>query len=89
MDDVANVEYKAAEGGTVANIFIDDASGRQVRHLAKNAVLGTSGKFIWDGLGEKGQPLPIGQYIIYTELVTLQGKKQHFKNVVVLARRLS
>lgn len=87
IDDVATIQYALAEGGSVANIFIYDATGRQVRHLVKNAVMGTTGKFVWDGLDEKGQQLPIGQYIIYTELFTLQGKKQQFKNVIVLARR--
>jgi len=89
VDDAATIEYNGLEDGAVANLFIYDASGRKVRHLAKNAVLGTSGKFRWDGLDEKGQQLPIGQYIIYTELFTLQGKKQQFKNVIVLARRLN
>ena len=89
VDDVSTLTYTASEPGFVATIFIYDASGRQVRHLVKNAVLGNTGTFTWDGLDEKGQRLPVGQYIFYTELFTLQGKKQHFKNVVVLARRLN
>lgn len=89
LDDVATLTYTVNETGFVANVFVYDASGRQVRHLVKNAVLGRAGKFIWDGLDEKRQRLPVGQYIFYTELFTLQGKKQHFKNVVVLARRLN
>ena len=89
FDDVVMIEYTMPEGGSVANIFIYDAAGREVRHLAKNAVLGTSGKFIWDGGDEKSQRLPIGQYIVYTEIFNLHGKKQHFKNVIVLARRLN
>jgi hypothetical protein len=55
----------------------------------KNAILGSAGTFAWDGLDGKGQRLPIGQYIIYTELFNLQGKKRQFKNVIVLARRLN
>lgn len=89
VDDLATISYSMTEGGAVANIFVYDASGRQVRHLVKNAVLGTIGKFSWDGLDERNQRLPVGQYIFYTEIFTLQGKKQHFKNVVVLARRLN
>lgn len=86
-DDVCNVHYVLPESGFVANIFIYDAAGRQVKHLAKNAVLGSRGTFTWNGLDEAGQRLPVGQYIIYTELFTLQGKTKQFKNVVVLARR--
>lgn len=89
IDDAATIQYTMPEGGWVANIFIYDASGRQQRHLVKSAVLGTSGKFRWDGLDEKGRRLPVGQYVIYTEIFNLQGKKQQFKNVVVLARRLN
>ena len=48
-----------------------------------------NGSWNWDGLDEKGQKLLIGNYIIYTELFNLQGKKKQYKNVVVLARRLN
>ncbi len=60
-----------------------------MRHLVKNALLGLKGFWTWDGLGENGQRLPIGSYIIYTELFNLDGKKERFKNVVVLGRRLN
>lgn len=89
IDDVATIEYTTPENGYVANVFIYDAMGRQVRHLVKNAMLGTVGHFTWNGLDEKAQRLPVGQYIVYTELFNLQGKKKHFKNVIVLARRLN
>ena len=89
VDDVATITYMTAGNGSVANVFIYDVSGRQVRHLAKNALPGSSGTFAWNGLDEKGQRLPVGQYIIYTELFDLRGRKQKFKNVIVLARRLN
>jgi hypothetical protein len=89
VDDAATIKYVFTQGSAVANVFIYDATGRQVRHLVKNGTIGTAGIFVWDGLDEKGQRLPIGQYIIYSEVFTLEGKKQHFKNVIVLARRLN
>jgi hypothetical protein len=51
--------------------------------------LGISGRWVWDGLDEKGMKLPVGTYILYTELFSLQGKKERHKQVVVLARRLN
>jgi hypothetical protein len=87
-DDAVAITYSVPEGGAVANVFVFDASGRRVRHLVKNAVLGSTGQFTWNGLDEQGRLLPTGHYIIYTEVFTLQGKKRQFKNAVVLARRL-
>jgi hypothetical protein len=60
-----------------------------VRYLAKNALLGLKGSWNWDGLNESGQRLAIGTYIVFTEIFNLHGKKQQFKNTVVLARKLS
>jgi hypothetical protein len=88
-DDIATVQYSVNQPGFVANITILDAAGRQVRHLVKNNTLGLTGSWNWDGLNEKGAKLPIGTYIIYTELFNLDGKKERFKNTIVLARRLN
>ena len=89
IDDIATIQYQITETGYVVNISIFDVNGRLVRHLVKNATLGLKGSWNWDGLDEKGQKLLIGNYIIYTELFNLKGKKKQFKNVVVLARRLN
>ena len=88
FEDLATIQYKLEETGYVANISIYDATGKLVRHLVKNATLSLSGSWKWDGLNEKGQKLPVGTYIVYTEMFNLQGKKKSFKNVVVLARKL-
>lgn len=89
IDDIATIQFQINETGYVGNVTIFDVSGRMVRHLVKNATLGLKGSWNWDGLDEKGLKLLIGNYIIYTELFNLQGKKKQFKNVVVLARRLN
>jgi hypothetical protein len=88
-DDIATIAYHVTEPGYVANVSIFDANGRMVRYLAKNALLGLKGSWNWDGLNESGQKLSIGTYVVFTEIFNLQGKKQQFKNTVVLARRLS
>jgi hypothetical protein len=88
-DDIATIQYKTTEPGYVANITIYDANGRPVRNLIKNGTLGLQGNWIWDGLDDKKLKLPIGTYIILTEIFNLNGKKETFKNVVVLARQLN
>ncbi len=87
-DDIATIRYKTTEPGYVANITIYDAHGRPVRYLVKNGTMGLEGSWTWDGLDEKRSRLYIGTYIIFTEIFNLQGKKEAFKNVVVLARML-
>jgi hypothetical protein len=88
-DDIATIQYKTTEPGYVANITIYDANGRPVRNLVKNGTLGLQGYWIWDGLDDKKLKLSIGTYIIFTEIFNLNGKKEIFKNVVVLARQLN
>ena len=87
-DDIATIQYKVSDPGYVANITIFDAAGRPVRNLVRNGTLGLSGYWNWDGLDDKGLKLPVGTYIIFSEIFNLQGKKNSFKNTVVLARKL-
>ncbi len=87
QDDFATIDYRYPEAGYVASITVFDASGRPVRYLQRNALCGTSGSFRWDGLGEKNQPLATGVYVVFTEVFNLNGKKKHFKNPIVVARR--
>ena len=88
-DDIATIQYKTTEPGYVANITVYDANGRPVRSLVKNATLGLQGHWIWDGLDDKKLKLPLGTYILFTEIFNLTGKKEIFKNVIVLARQLN
>ncbi len=88
-DDVATIQYTVTGSGYVANLAIFDAEGRPIRQLVRNGTLGLTGYWNWDGLDDKGKKLPIGPYILFTEIFNLQGKKERFKNVIVLARRLN
>jgi hypothetical protein len=88
-DDIATIQYKTTEPGYVASITIFDANGRPVRNLVKNGTLALEGYWTWDGLNDKKLKLPVGTYIIFTEIFNLQGKKESFKNVVVLARKIN
>lgn len=87
LDDFATVEYQFPSPGYMANITIFDANGRTVRYLQRNALCGVNGNFRWDGLGEKYQRLPVGIYIVFTEVFNLEGKKKQFKHAIVLARK--
>ena len=88
LDDLVIIGYQMTAPGYVANIRIYDANGRPVRYLAQNATLASQGFFTWDGLDDNLQRLPVGIYIVFTEVFNLQGKTKKFKNVITLARKL-
>jgi hypothetical protein len=89
VDDVANIEYQFSAPGYVANLTIYDANGRPVKYLERNALCGIKGVYRWDGLGDKMQTLPVGIYIIVSEVFDISGKTKKFKNTIVLARRFN
>lgn len=88
FNDFAIIDYQFGEPGFVANIRIFDVNGRIVRHLVNNASLGATGRFRWDGLDDRLLKLPVGMYVVLTEIFNLQGKTKKFKQVVTLARRI-
>jgi hypothetical protein len=87
FEDYTMLNYRLSEPGYVGNITIFDAAGRPVRVLAKNATLALTGSFRWDGLNDKQQKVPVGVYVVYTEVFQLSGKKKSFKNTVIVASR--
>jgi hypothetical protein len=88
-DDYCFINYQLTAPGSVANIAVFDISGRPVRYLAKNATLGLTGNFRWDGLDENQRKLPVGIYIVVTEIFDLQGNTKKWKHAVTLARRFN
>ncbi|MBL0335738.1 MAG: lamin tail domain-containing protein [Chitinophagaceae bacterium] len=84
-DDMATIQYQMESSGFVANITIYDASGRPVRLLVRNALLGHTGYWRWDGLDENGQKLQPGPYIFFIEIFNGEGKRKVFKEMVVVA----
>lgn len=87
FEDFALIQYQFAQPGYVANITIMDAAGRPAKVLQRNATCGISGNFRWDGLNDKLQKVPVGTYIVFTEIFNLQGRRQVFKNTVTIAKK--
>ena len=87
FEDFTTINIKLADPNYVANITIFDASGRPVKNLVKNATLSSNSTFRWDGLDDKLRKVAVGVYIIYTEVFNLNGKKNSFKNTVVVGAK--
>ena len=88
LDDFLTINYQFPAPGYVCNITVFDASGRPVCYITRNALCGRQGYFRWDGLDGNYVKLPIGVYVILTDVFNLQGKTRRFKQAVTLARRL-
>ena len=57
--------------------------------MIKSELLGSEGRFQWDGIDDDNQKARVGIYIIYVEIFNLQGKINKFKKQVVLGAKLN
>lgn len=85
--DVLEIDYRMDDGNLAARIEVYNARGLMVRRLLNNALLGTAGTLQWDGLGDNGQPLPEGQYIIQIVFYDTSGTSQTLRRSVALVNR--
>ena len=86
-EDVAIISYHVHEEGYTGNIQIFNASGRQVKHIARNELLGITGSFVWDGRDESGQLSRTGIYLVYFDAFNLKGGRIRKKATVLLVRK--
>ena len=87
-NDVLNINYKLDEIGKIANIYIYDSKGRQVRYLIRNQQLQQEGSVSWNGINDDNEKAPIGIYVVYIELFNLSGKLNKYKLSCTLAGKL-
>ncbi|MBT8379091.1 MAG: lamin tail domain-containing protein [Ignavibacteria bacterium] len=89
FEDFTIINYKLTQATSQVRIKIYDSKGRLVRTLTNNQASGSSGSVIFDGLGDDGQALRIGIYIIFLEAINEgTGVVETMKTVVVVARKL-
>jgi len=85
--DLLTIAYRFDEPGFVGNMSVYDITGREVRKLMENLLLGTEGAISWDGLLDSGDKGRIGPYIILMEVYDLEGNVEKYKRTVTLAHR--
>jgi hypothetical protein len=89
FEDFTIINYNLSQATSQVRIKIFDNKGRLVRTLENNQASGQSGSVIFDGIGDDGQALRIGIYIIFLEAVNEgSGVVETMKTVVVVARKL-
>lgn len=83
-DDIIQIGYRHEKGGNRIRIRIFHPSGNPVRELVNQALVGTKALFNWDGLDDRGNGLPVGQYILLIEITDLNGRMERIKKVVAI-----
>lgn len=85
--DVMNINYNFDEDGYIGTLTIFDASGRSVKSLFKNHIMGKTGTYTWNGTLNDGGRAPNGIYIFYLDVYTTGGKTKQYKTVGVVAQK--
>jgi flagellar hook assembly protein FlgD len=85
--DYTKIEYNFDQGGLVANIRILDFQGREIKQIANNTTLSTTGFFRWDGDTNEGSKARQGYYVVWVEVFGASGTIRSFRKRVVIASR--
>ena len=85
FDDNCRIVYRLEESGCTLNAFVFSADGRMVRHLVKGELVAGRGGFVWNGLDNSGSRVPIGIYVVVTEVFDMEGRVRRYKNAVGVA----
>ena len=87
FEDACFINYRFDEAGYTMNIYIFNVAGQLIRHLAKAELVGQEGSVLWNGLDGNGNKIPVGVYVVVTEVFNFSGKVKQFKNAVVVGTR--
>ncbi len=88
LDDLLMIQYNLSEPGFMATIKVYDATGRIVRTLINNQLIGIEGYFTWDGITDDGSKARIGIHVIGFELVNPSGRREEFKIPCVVGGKI-
>ena len=87
FEDACFINYRFDEAGYTMNTYIFNVAGQLIRHLVKGELVGQEGSILWNGLDNNGNRVPIGVYVVVTEVFNFSGKVKQFKNAVVVGTR--
>ena len=87
-DDLLAIRWHLDGPGYLLSLTVYDAGGRPLRHLLRQSSVEPEGQWHWDGLNDRDERVPLGQYIIGMEAFDLQGRRVQARQVCVLAADL-
>ena len=89
FEDALTMLYHWQEPGWIANVRIFTEHGQMVRTLIKNQTMGTEGAWVWDGLNEQAERVPIGIYILKIQVFNASGQVKNYTKTCVVATKLN
>ena len=87
FDDNCLISYKLDQSGVTMNAYVFTVEGQLVRHLVKGELAGQEGGYVWNGLDSRGNRVPLGLYVVVTEVFDVSGMVRKYKNAVVVASK--
>ena len=84
-DDVTTINLSDIGNGYTAKINIYDSRGRPVKTLVNCKNIADQSRFVWNGLDDGGNIVPIGIYVVFVEVFDIQGDIKRFRKAVVVA----
>ena len=86
-DDITTVNLKDMGNGYTAKILVFDTRGKLVKTLVNCKNVADQSRFVWNGIDDDGNVVPIGMYVVFVEVFDLYGNTKRFKKVVVVAAK--
>ena len=87
FDDHCVFTYQFEHSGYTMNAYVFSAEGRLVRHLVRGEMVAQEGSFVWNGIDSRGLRVPIGIYVVVTEVFDMEGTVRKYKTAVAVASR--
>lgn len=86
-NDLLTIGVKSEASGKMGTVEIFSSSGRLIRKLADNELMGRSEMYFWDGLDTDGSVGAPGVYLIHYQFFTLEGEVKNGIKTCVLAQK--
>lgn len=86
-EDIVEISYTCKDEETLAaRAEVYDMTGKRVRRLLNNDILGSQGSFEWDGRNDDGQRLQPGHYVLNIQFYGMDGCHQTLRRTIAIMR---
>ena len=85
-EDFLTIGFNLTGSGNIISVMVFDETGKYVRKIATNLLIGNDASVIWDGTYDDGTLVRTGIYIILTTIYNDSGKTSTRKKVCTVIR---